>query len=165
VGVKDLAVPVVEHAPARAADRFAHPAAVAVGPFDANGLRVLERAECLRLLEATTFGRIALTVAALPVVLPVNYRLVGEEIVIRTTAGTKLAAAANAAVVAFEIDGVDPVAHTGWSVMVTGTAEIADDERALARYRSAGIPRWARGGEERFIAIDTELVTGRSLGT
>jgi len=155
-------VPALERPPTRPVEAPAHPAATA-GPFDANGLRVLDRAECLRHLGATTFGRIALTVGALPVVLPVNYRLVGEQIVLRTTPGTKLDTAANASVVAFEIDGVDPVAHTGWSVMVTGTAHVVEDPAALDRCRAAGVPRWAASGDERFVAIDTELLTGRSL--
>ncbi len=39
---------------------------------DRNGLEVLEREECLRLLAGATIGRLGITIGTLPVVLPVN---------------------------------------------------------------------------------------------
>ena len=89
---------------------------------DRNGLEVLDRDECLRLLDSATLGRVAVTSAAVPTVLPVNFRLAGDRIVFRTGKGTKLAAATRNAVVAFEVDDIDPVQHTEWSVVVTGVA-------------------------------------------
>ncbi|HEX4905274.1 MAG TPA: pyridoxamine 5'-phosphate oxidase family protein, partial [Acidimicrobiales bacterium] len=61
--------------------------------IDRNGLEVLDRDECLRLLAQATLGRVGVTIGALPCVVPVNYRIVGDEVVIRTGAGTKLDAA------------------------------------------------------------------------
>ena len=135
-----------------------------VGPFDRNGLRILDRDDCLHHLGTATFGRIALTMAALPVVLPVSYRLVDGRVVIRTSAGAKLAAAMAGTVVAFEIDHMDPLDHTGWSVLVTGTARVVDDPDDLARCELAGVPRWAPQGDDRYVAIDAELLSGRALG-
>jgi hypothetical protein len=43
--------------------------------------------------------------------------------VIRTDAGSKLAAALRGAPVAFEVDGVDETHQVGWSVVVRGRAE------------------------------------------
>ena len=43
--------------------------------IDRNGLEVLDRDECLRLLGTATLGRVGITFGALPVVLPVNFRL------------------------------------------------------------------------------------------
>jgi nitroimidazol reductase NimA-like FMN-containing flavoprotein (pyridoxamine 5'-phosphate oxidase superfamily) len=101
---------------------------------------------------------------ALPVVLPVNYRMVGDHIVFRTAAGTKLEAASSGAVVAFEIDGIDPERHAGWSVHVIGRASVVADPERIAELEAIGIPRWAPAGDERFVAIACELVSGRAVG-
>lgn len=131
--------------------------------IDRNGLEVLERRECLTLLSRVTLGRVGVTIGALPSVVPVNYRLVGDEVVIRTGAGTKLDAATRNAVVAFEVDDMDPVEHTGWSVMVTGVAREVVDETEIAELSRRPLPHWAPGGQDRIIAISTELVTGRRI--
>ena len=125
---------------------------------DRNGLQVLDRDECLRLLETCTIGRVGITSGALPVILPVNFRLVGDQIVFRTGIGTKLDAATRGAVVAFEADAHDAVEHTGWSVLVTGIA------RQVPAVDADWIPRWAPDGQSCVVAISTELVTGRRLG-
>jgi nitroimidazol reductase NimA-like FMN-containing flavoprotein (pyridoxamine 5'-phosphate oxidase superfamily) len=130
---------------------------------DRNGLEVLDRAECLRLLGSCTFGRIALTFGALPTVLPVNFRLVGDKIVFRTGVGSKLDAATCGNVVAFEVDHVDPMEHGGWSVVATGTATEVTDPAELDALRQAGIPRWAPGGEDRIVQLPTVLLSGRRL--
>ena len=57
-------------------------------------------------------GRVGVSGGALPSVLPVNFRFDGRQILIRTGVGTKLDAAVANAVVAFEVDEIDPVAHT-----------------------------------------------------
>ena len=75
---------------------------------DLNGLEVLDPSECMRLLGSVSLGRIGLSSDALPVVLPVNFVLVGDQIVVRTRRGTKLAAATRNAIVAFEVDQLDP---------------------------------------------------------
>lgn len=130
---------------------------------DRNGLEVLEREECLTLLGRATLGRVGVTMGALPIVVPVNYRLVDDEVVIRTGAGTKLDAATRNAVVAFEVDDMDPIEHTGWSVMVTGIAREVVDEAEIARLSRRPLPHWAPGGTDTIIAISTELATGRRI--
>lgn len=134
-------------------------------PFeiDRNGLEVLDRRECLRLLATVSLGRIAVTFGALPAIMPVNFRLVGGYIVFRTSAGTKLAAAAANAVVAFEVDQVDTFAHAGWSVLVTGTAREVVDPTERAELERAHIPRWAPSGVDHFVALDTRLISGRRI--
>ncbi|MEY2571657.1 MAG: hypothetical protein QOE63_2007 [Acidimicrobiaceae bacterium] len=130
---------------------------------DSNGLEVLERDECLRLLASATIGRIGFTSGALPTVLPINFHLDGDRIVVRTGRGSKLDAALRNAVVAFEVDEIDPIHHSGWSVAVTGIAsEVTDPNELDAEHRTA-TARWAPTGDEAVIAISTELVTGRRI--
>jgi nitroimidazol reductase NimA-like FMN-containing flavoprotein (pyridoxamine 5'-phosphate oxidase superfamily) len=130
---------------------------------DRNGLEVLDPAECLRLLGTATIGRVGTSFGALPVILPVNYRVLDGRIVFRTGAGTKLQAAARDAVVAFEADSIDPISHAGWSVVVTGFARELTDAAALAEAAAANIPRWAPNGNGHVVEITTELITGRRI--
>jgi uncharacterized protein len=130
---------------------------------DRNGLEILDRAECLRLLAGAALGRIAVTIGALPVILPVNFLLDGERILIRTGEGTKLDAATRDAVVAFEVDHVDSFSHNGWSVSVTGRATELCDQRDLARARTLPLPHWASSNVSKYVSVSLDLVSGRRL--
>jgi nitroimidazol reductase NimA-like FMN-containing flavoprotein (pyridoxamine 5'-phosphate oxidase superfamily) len=130
---------------------------------DRNGLEILGRDECLQLLAGSSVGRVAVSVGALPVILPVNFLCDGDRILIRTGEGTKLAAAARDAVVAFEIDHVDPFSHAGWSVCVTGVAREIRDDKELTRIAALPLPHWTPNGVGHVVAISLELVTGRRI--
>lgn len=131
--------------------------------LDRNGLEVLSRDECLRLLAESSLGRLGLTSGALPTVLPVNFALDDDRIVVRTDRGSKLDAAARNEVVAFEADDFDPLWHSGWSVVVTGVAEEVTDPTEVARLKVAPVSRWAPHGGGRLIAIATDRISGRRL--
>ena len=128
--------------------------------IDRNGLEVLDRAECLRLLRTASLGRIAITAGALPTILPINFRVDGERILFRTGVGTKLDAATRGAVVAFEVDELDPMYHSGWSVVVIGVAREVEDPSDHAIYTT---PRWAPGATERLVEVSIEDISGRRL--
>jgi hypothetical protein len=80
-----------------------------------------------------------------PTVLPVNYALDGEDIVIRTDAGTKLRALRHGAQVSVQIDAVDPLYRSGWSVLAFGYGQEVSDEADLSRTRSLPLQSWAVG--------------------
>ena len=130
---------------------------------DRNGLEILGATECERLLASSTFGRIAVSQGALPVILPINYRYLDGRIIFRTAAGAKLEAATCDSVVAFEVDSMDPLTHSGWSVVVTGMAALVTDVGDLACLEAAAVPRWAPFGEDRFIELPLQMVSGRRL--
>jgi uncharacterized protein len=130
--------------------------------LDDNGLEILGREECLRLLGSVPVGRIGLSSGALPVVLPVNFVLDDDRIVIRTNPGTKLDNALRDAVVAFEVDRWDGFSHRGWSVMVTGQArELTGVE--LDRARALPLRPWRAAPGDHYVAITTEMVSGRRI--
>lgn len=131
--------------------------------IDRNGLEVLERDQCLALLATATLGRVGLSSGALPTVLPVNFLLHDDQILIRSGHGTKLDAALSDAVVAFEVDDFDPLYHSGWSVVVTGVATSLDDPELLARVERLPLPRWAPEDLGHVVAISIEMVSGRRL--
>ena len=131
--------------------------------IDRNGLEVLARAECLSLLRRATIGRVAISVDALPAVLPVNFSLIGEDIVFRTNPGAKMDAAMANNVIAFEVDDVDPVYQTGWSVLVQGMASEVVEPEQVAEMRMAPLRAWAGNGRDRFVRIPTQHVSGRRI--
>jgi nitroimidazol reductase NimA-like FMN-containing flavoprotein (pyridoxamine 5'-phosphate oxidase superfamily) len=108
--------------------------------LDGANPEVLIPAECRRLLASGRVGRVAISVNALPAILPVQFTLDGDEIVFRAPPAGVLANATRRAVVAFETDGFEPGAGE-WSVLVAGVAR--------HRGEDVGPSRWApchRGG-------------------
>ncbi|WP_106403601.1 pyridoxamine 5'-phosphate oxidase family protein [Actinocorallia populi] len=134
-------------------------------PLDAGGLEILGDDECLALLQTTPVGRIVFTHQALPAVQPVNYAMDGADVIIRTSPGSKLAAAARSAVVAFEIDDYDARSRTGWSVVLVGQARRVDDPAEAAALAGLDLWPWVPGGREEFIRISPRLCSGRRILT
>lgn len=130
---------------------------------DSNGLEVLDRAECLSLLRSVPLGRIVFTDRALPAVQPVNFVVAFGSVIIRTSAGSKLAAAARHAIVAFEVDEYDTVTRTGWSVVIVGQAEVVSDPIEIESLAGLPLETWAPGQRNHYIRIRPELVTGRRI--
>ena len=124
---------------------------------------VLDRFECSKLLRANHVGRVGFVADGWPVVLPVNYAMDGDDVVIRTDAGTKLAVLRRGAKVSFEVDALDPLYRSGWSVLVCGTSEEVSDDGDLERVRSLQLRAWAAGEKSFWIRIRPVQVTGRRL--
>lgn len=93
--------------------------------------------ECWDLLKSQSLGRVALSVAALPAIVPVAYSIDGDELTIGLDPHQTFPERAfRDAVVAFEVDTIDPVTHHGWIVHVTGSARLTateDGDGAVAR--------------------------------
>jgi hypothetical protein len=131
---------------------------------DANGLEMLSRAEAIALLETQEVGRLVYTRRALPAIRPVSFVVRGGAVLIWTGSSSSLGQAVRGAVVAFEADELDRATHSGWSVAVTGTAQLVTDEARLAQARADGPVPWAPGIKEHLIRIPLTVVTGRWLG-
>jgi len=120
-------------------------------------------AECERLLRRGTFGRVALVTTRGPEIVPVNYAVLDDTIVIRTTPHGLLARHGHGRQLAFEVDLVDHERWHGWSVVARGTGEVVIDpqDEVSARLRLRPWPDGDRSSELRLAW--TEL-TGRRLG-
>src|SRR5215470_16313700 len=95
----------------------------------------LTAAESWQLLAGVSLGRIVFTRHAMPAIRPVNHLVDDETIIIRSHLGAAIVARAeDGAVVCYEADEIDPVRHTGWSLIATGMARLVRDPAAISRY-------------------------------
>jgi nitroimidazol reductase NimA-like FMN-containing flavoprotein (pyridoxamine 5'-phosphate oxidase superfamily) len=127
------------------------------------GWQELTKSECFALLSGEHLGRVAVVDDQGPVVFPVNFVLDRHMVVFRTDEGTKLDAAARGRRVAFEVDGTDEAARTGWSVVVRGEATEVTDPEELARLRKLRLSPWAPGAKSRYVRILPAKLTGRRI--
>ena len=123
----------------------------------------LDRGACLRLLATSAIGRVIFTDGALPAAQPVTYLLAGEEIIFRTANGSKLAAATRNTIVAFEVDEIDSVNRSGWSVLGVGHAYEVTDPQRLADLADSTVHSWVPGRLLHTIAVPLQRLTGRQL--
>lgn len=125
---------------------------------------ILPKEECLRLLAEHEVGRLGFVVGNQPLVLPVNYVLDGETVIIRTDLGEKLS---NVPLrrVAFEIDEIAVGLKEGWSVLVKGVGEDVSssiDPRS-EHLRALPLTPWAPGAKDHWLRIVVTEITGRRL--
>ncbi len=131
---------------------------------DSPVLEQLSRDECLQLMKSVAVGRIVYTRQALPAVDLVNYMLVDGDIVIRTHAAGRLAAATRGTVVAFEADCVDLAGQAGWSVTVVGQARAVTDGTEIHRLERIALNPWLAQECDHFIRISPTIMNGRRIG-
>jgi nitroimidazol reductase NimA-like FMN-containing flavoprotein (pyridoxamine 5'-phosphate oxidase superfamily) len=124
----------------------------------------IDEEECRRLLGSAAIGRISVSSGALPVVVPVNYVLMGDVILLRAVAGALLSTAVDEAIVAFEVDDYDFGQHRGWSVMVQGPARLLTGEGELRMALAQPMLPWGDPDSPFFVAIECARVTGRRIG-
>ena len=115
------------------------------------------------MLAVSDIGRVVVSVGALPAALPVNYRVIDDVIVFRTGAGTKLTAAVDETVVAFEVDDIDRATGLGWSVLVVGKSRVVTDPAQIADLDRAEIRSWVRVDVPYYVAIEIDRISGRRL--
>jgi nitroimidazol reductase NimA-like FMN-containing flavoprotein (pyridoxamine 5'-phosphate oxidase superfamily) len=91
-------------------------------------IRRLDLDECLRRLSTTHSGRLAITSGALPRIVPVEFSVVDDRILLHCRRDSETFRGARDKVVAFEASGPGPGGREspGWSVTVTGIARDHD---------------------------------------
>jgi len=118
--------------------------------------------ECRDRLRLTPFGRVALSQGALPVIFPIHFAMLGPDPVFRTDPGTKLMAASAGQVLCLEIDEIHPVLHTGWSVLVTGRADVLSRPEDLEAADALPLRPWIGVGRA-YVRIQASMVSGREI--
>src|SRR4051794_5733250 len=115
------------------------PADVAAG----SKLTVLTPKESWALVKQTALGRLAFVLDGWPLVMPVNYLVDGTGAVMRSDPGRKLTAARQQVQATLQVDSVDRLHRSGWSVLVFGVATAVDDGDEVARLDGLGLRSWA----------------------
>ena len=150
--------------------------------LDRNGLEVLDSDECWQLLSENHLGRLAVVAGNRPEIFPLNYVVddslldatrtedsgpdSGEDsrsLVFRTAPGTKLAAAAVGFPVAFEVDSADPMFHTGWSVVVHGTAQLVETTDELLQVEALPLRPWGPSDKRHYLRLCPTELDGRRI--
>jgi nitroimidazol reductase NimA-like FMN-containing flavoprotein (pyridoxamine 5'-phosphate oxidase superfamily) len=117
----------------------------------------LELDECRQLLATESLGRIALSVQALPAVVPVFFHLSGNRVVFPVETDA-LYAALSDNIVAFEVDHIDVGTHEGWAVVAVGrSGPVFDVVPAVHELDGEDAPSTA----VRLIGINLDRLSGR----
>jgi uncharacterized protein len=128
-------------------------------PFD------LSTEECRELLSAGLVGRVAVCTPVGPHVVPVNYAVVDDAVVLRTSPYSVLGSHARGSILAVEVDQFDYERQRGWSVVARGRAEVVTTAEELKHIRSIWDPNaWAAGQRNLYVRVRWSELTGRRLG-
>jgi len=124
-------------------------------------LRDLDTPECLELLATRTVGRVAFCTDDGPVVLPVNFVVHEGGVLFRTSPHNTIARHVNGTKAAFQVDEIDDFTQSGWSVLLTGTAELVEDVQVIPA-EGRPVP-WAEGTRSLYVRVRARSITGRRL--
>jgi nitroimidazol reductase NimA-like FMN-containing flavoprotein (pyridoxamine 5'-phosphate oxidase superfamily) len=128
-----------------------------------DGLELLTEDQARSLLARGEVGRVGITLGAMPAIFPVNYRLIDGSIVFRTAPGSKMSAAAEGAVVAFEVDDYQLADRSGWSVLAVGRAEVVHDLATSFEVLEARLEPLAGGRRTTIVRIEPTFISGRRI--
>lgn len=129
---------------------------------DLAATEILPDAVCWQLLRESVVGRLAVMVDHHPDIFPVNHVVDHGTVVFRSGAGTK-AFASRHEVVAFEVDGYDPIEGSAWSVVVRGVASDIHETNEALRAMTLPLFPWQSGPKPRFIRIEPSEISGRRI--
>ncbi len=133
-----------------------------VQPTDHAGLEILPFADCLRLLESVPIGRVGFFADGEIVILPVNHLVQGQDVVFRTSTGSKLSSVGGRHLVGFEADEYDIETHSGWSVVVSGFTEEIESDAEVRQLNDLALQPWGGAADDpHWIRIRPTSVTGR----
>ena len=130
---------------------------------DMRFISKLMPAECRRLITPGGVGRIAFSTTSGPVVVPVNFAVLADTIVVRTAEGTVIDGHADD-LAALEVDHIDEALCQGWSVLVRGPAHRVAHPAELRRLQEdAAVWPWPGGEREVYVRIVPSEITGRRI--
>jgi nitroimidazol reductase NimA-like FMN-containing flavoprotein (pyridoxamine 5'-phosphate oxidase superfamily) len=119
--------------------------------------------QCHGYLADGGIGRFVYTTERGPVAVPVNFRMLGPDVVFRTAARSGITAASWQPQVSFEADHLDDTLAEGWSVLISGQAMVVDAPDELAELKRLAVMPWAGGDRDCYIKIVTSEISGRRI--
>jgi transcriptional regulator with XRE-family HTH domain len=132
-------------------------------PTSRPTLDSLDREECTALIKAGGVGRVVFNEPRGPVAIPVNFRVLDDAVIFRTAPSAGLLQSLGGGQLSFEVDQIDDALAEGWSVLISGEAEVITDpvERILSQ--ALDIAPWAGGDRGVYVRIVPNEVTGRRI--
>jgi len=112
----------------------------------------LSERECWELLATVSVGRLALSVRALPVILPVQYYLDGGRLAVCLGHHALPERALDETIIAFAADSIDPVTRSGWAVQVQGRSVVPAGSGSIPTAVGPTRLRWWRSSRGRSAA-------------
>lgn len=126
--------------------------------IDGDLVQALSTPDAWEFLTHHEVGRLAYVLGRDVTIVPVNYSVLGDRLLIRTAPGSKLLGVVMNPGVAFEVDEMDAVTAT--SVVIRGTAEHLDE--GAARATELRHPRtWVDTPKYEVVAIQVTEISGR----
>jgi nitroimidazol reductase NimA-like FMN-containing flavoprotein (pyridoxamine 5'-phosphate oxidase superfamily) len=142
--------------------RSMHPANM--WPDEFSDATILTKSECFERLSQVSLGRIATSIDALPVILPVHFVLSDESVLFPTVTGSKLDAATTGTVIAFQADAHDFLSGDFWSVLLQGIASSVGDGPEHAQGKVVPLePRPDLQRNRHMVRIESTIVSGRTF--
>lgn len=125
-------------------------------------ISVLSEQRCYELLTATTVGRLGFVQDGRVQIVPVNYVVSGQDLLLRTSPDGILGDLADDPTeVAFQVDHHDDLAGTAWSVLMHGPlSRVAEGEAPAVVGR---VSPWAGGERDLPLRFGIEGITGRTV--
>lgn len=121
--------------------------------------------ECRLLMGSVAIGRVAFVVNGPPLVLPVNFTLMGNDILIQTAGGSPLAEVARSGrLVSFEVDDIDEPYRLGWSVLCHGRASLSAETGLQDHHVEELVRPWIGGDRRTVVVITSTTISGRRIG-
>jgi transcriptional regulator with XRE-family HTH domain len=134
-----------------------------VAPPTLSSLSTLDREACEALISTGGVGRVVFHEPRGPVAFPTNFRMLENDVVLRTAPSAALMESLGHGPVSFEVDHIDDALGEGWSVLISGRGHMIVDpaERRLAQ--ALGVTPWAGGDRNVYVRIVPDDVTGRRI--
>jgi hypothetical protein len=125
-------------------------------------LEQLDRTACLELLATVSVGRVAWSDSDQILVFPLNFALDDLDVVFATSSRSILAEVASRGTLSFQADDYEPAIGTGWTVLVSGPANIVTEPEETNRLRQLVTP-WRSADDLGLVRLRCERIAGRRL--
>jgi len=127
-------------------------------------LHELTAAQCQELIAAGGVGRFLFVQEGRgPVAIPVNFKMDGDDVIFRTSGDSAIAEGIHRQPVSFDVDQLDDALGEGWSVLLTGKANVITGATEINRVQALGIKPWAGGDREVYVRLSPSAITGRRI--
>ncbi|MBK8469336.1 MAG: pyridoxamine 5'-phosphate oxidase family protein [Candidatus Phosphoribacter sp.] len=119
----------------------------------------MSTSECWDILDRERFGRLAMAIQGEPDIVPVNFLVDNEKLLMRTAPGTKLTELVINAAVAVEADGRE--GDEAWSVVLKGIARMVDSFSETYADDEKHLQTWLPSDKPIYVEITARSITGR----